>query len=411
MDTPHDTPPASTPRGGCVLTINGGSSSIKFALFGPAAGGDRLFAGAVERVGTPEASLRAAGLGDREDRKPIAATDPARAADELIDWLEERGDLAGVAAVGHRVVHGGPDHAEPRVIDAALLADLRRLVPLDPDHLPAELALKDALTRRRPTLPQVACFDTAFHHALPPVARVLPIPRRYGIRRYGFHGLSYAYLVEELRRVAGPTAPDGRLILAHLGSGASLAAVRGGACVDTTMRFTPAGGLVMGTRTGDLDPGVLIHLTRTENLTADQLDAVVNRESGLRGISETSSDMRDLLAREATDSRAADAVALFCYQAKKFIGAMAAALGGVDTLVFAGGVGENSPEVRSRICDGLAFLGVDLGLASNAANAAVISSGITGVTVRVIRTDEEVLIARTTACVLGLPFQQKDATP
>ncbi|QEL20355.1 acetate/propionate family kinase [Limnoglobus roseus] len=410
MDTPQHPPNERTSWGESVLTLNGGSSSIKFAVFARTGVSARLLAGAVERVGSPEAFLRATERGVEVDRKPITAKDPARAAEELIDWLEGQGVLDHVVAVGHRVVHGGPDHVEPRAIDAALVADLRRLVPLDPDHLPAEIALIEALIRRRPDLPQVACFDTAFHATLPPVAQRLPIPRRYGVRRFGFHGLSYAYLLEELRRTAG-VAADGRVILAHLGSGASMAAVRDGVCIDTTMGFTPTGGLVMGTRTGDLDPGVLVHLLRTESLTADQLDHLVNHEAGLKGVSETSSDMRDLMAHEATDERAADAVALFCYQAKKFIGALAAALGGVNTLVFAGGIGENAHEVRARICDGLGFLGIDLSLADNATNAAVISSGAGDVVVRVIPTDEEVMIARTTARVLGLSFQHEDPTP
>ena len=212
-------------------------------------------------------------------------------------------------------------------------------------------------------MPQVACFDTAFHHDLPRVAQIVPIPRRYeaaGVRRYGFHGLSYAYLMEELARVAGPEAAAGRVILAHLGSGASLAAVREGRCVDTTMGLTPASGLVMGTRSGDIDPGLVRFLMRSEGMTTEQFHDLVNHESGLLGVSETSPDLRDLLARQDADVRAAEAVALFCYQAKKAIGALAAALGGLDILVFSGGIGENSPEARRRICAGLEFLGIAL---------------------------------------------------
>src|SRR5207248_5014828 len=241
------------------------------------------------------------------------------------------------------------------------------------------------------------CFDTAFHATLPRVARLLPLPRRYdaaGIRRYGFHGLSYAYLMGELGRVAGPEAAAGRVILAHLGAGASMAAVQGRKSIDTTMSFTPTAGLVMATRTGDLDPGALVYLLRSENLSADQLDELLNKQSGLLGVSETSPDMRDLLAKQAGDVRAAEAVELFCYQARKWVGALAAALGGLDTLVFAGGIGENAAEVRQRICDGLGFLGVRLDPARNAAGAAVISADGTPATVRVIRTDEELMIAR-----------------
>src|SRR5262249_26562507 len=231
--------------------------------------------------------------------------------------------------------------------------------------------------KHSPDLPQVACFDTAFHRTLPQVARLLPVPRRYqaaGIERYGFHGLSYTYLMEELTRVAGDAAAERRAILAHLGAGASMAAVREGKCVDPSMAFTPTAGLVMATRTGDLDPGVLVNLLRSEKMTADGLDDLVNKQSGLLGVSETSPDMRDLLARQAGDPRGGGAVALSCYQAKKWLGAFAAALGGLETLVFAGGIGENAPEVRARVCDGLEFLGVRLDAARNAAGAAVISA-------------------------------------
>jgi len=237
------------------------------------------------------------------------------------------------------------------------------------------------------------------------MAKLLPIPRRYdakGIQRYGFHGLSYAYLMEELVRLGDPAAKTGRVILAHLGNGASLAAVLNGKSIDTSMGFTPAAGLVMSTRTGDLDPGLAPYLARTEQMTTEQFDGMVNHQSGLLGVSETSSDMRDLLDHEKSDVRAAEAVALFCYQTKKWIGAFAAALGGLDTLVFAGGIGENAAPVRARICDGLNFLGVKLDKARNAKNAAVISANASVVKVRVIRTDEELMIARSVCRILGL---------
>jgi acetate kinase len=250
----------------------------------------------------------------------------------------------------------------------------------------------------------VACFDTAFHHDLPRVAQLLPIPRRYeaqGVRRYGFHGLSYAFLMGELARLAGAEAAHGRVVLAHLGNGASLAAVRDGTPVDTSMSFTPTAGVPMSTRSGDLDPGLVWYLARTENMSAKQFNEMVNFQSGLLGISETSSDMSDLLDREPQDVRAADAVALFCYQVKKWIGAFAAALGGLDTLIFAGGIGENASTVRARICEGLEFLGIALEEERNAANAGVISAAAGQVAVRVIRTDEELMIARSVCRVLG----------
>jgi acetate kinase len=300
-------------------------------------------------------------------------------------------------------------HSEPERITSKLLAELRRVTPYDPDHLPHEIALIEAVLRRHPKLPQVACFDTAFHRTLPRVARLLPIPWRYaarGVERYGFHGLSYAYLMEELARI-DPVAARGRVILAHLGSGASLAAVRSGKSIDTSMGFTPTAGLVMSTRTGDLDPGVVYYLARAQHVTATQFQRMVNHESGLLGVSGTSSDVRDLLAREASDVRAADAVELFCYQARKWIGSFAAALGGLDALVFAAGIGENSPPIRDRICSGLGFLGIDLDPKRNAKNARVISTKASRVKVRIIRTDEELMIAKSVTRVLKLGTMRK----
>jgi acetate kinase len=393
-----------------LLAINGGSSSIKFALYEPADPPRRLLAGVLERLGSADAVLRITD-GDVKDGGTrqlqsilIDGRDHRHAIDQLLDWLEKHAGGGTLSAVGHRIVHGGARYIASQRVTPAMLAELKRLVPLDPEHLPAEIALVEAFARRFPSLPQVACFDTAFHHNMPRVAQLLPIPRRYqaqGLRRFGFHGISYAYLLEELNRVAGAAAAQGRVILAHLGAGASLAAVHEGKCVDTSMAFTPTAGLVMGKRTGDLDPGLLIHLLRSEALTADQLDNLVNHESGLLGLSETTSDMRDLLARETSDPRAADAANLFCYQAKKWIGAYAAALGGLDTLVFSGGIGEHAAAIRERISDGLEFLGIRLDAASNLANATVISADGSRVTVRVIPTDEEAMLARETRRVLA----------
>jgi acetate kinase len=301
------------------------------------------------------------------------------------------------------VVHGGPKYWEPQQITPEMVVELHHLSPFDPEHLPEEILLTEAFHRRFPNLPQIACFDTAFHHDLPRVAQLLPIPRRYeakGVRRYGFHGLSCEYLIKELARVAGAEAANGRVIIAHLGNGASVTAVRGGKSMDTSMSFTPTAGLPMSTRSGDLDPGLGWYLSRAENVTAKQFHHMVNHESGLLGISETSSDMRELQSREGEDVRAAEAVALFCYQAKKWICGMAGALAGLDTLVFAGGIGENAPEVRARICDGLGFLGLELNAARNGERAAVISADNARVTVRVIRTDEELMIARSVCNVL-----------
>jgi len=301
------------------------------------------------------------------------------------------------------VVHG-MQHTAPELVTQELLDELHRIRPYDPDHLPREIELIETFRQRHPKLPQWVCFDTAFHRTMPRVAKLLPIPRRFdakGVQRYGFHGLSYAYLMEELARRGDPAATKGRVILAHLGNGASLAAVRDGQSIDTSMGFTPTAGLVMSTRTGDLDPGLAPYLARTEQITTSQFYKMVNHESGLRGVSETSSDMRDLLAQEARDVRAAEAVALFCYQAKKWIGAFAAALGGLDTLVFSAGIGENCPSIRTRICDGLGFLGIELNAPRNAEDFAVISTDASRVTVRVIRTDEQLMIARSVSRLLA----------
>jgi acetate kinase len=335
----------------------------------------------------------------------VSAPDHTKAVDALMDWIEERSERDVLTAVGHRVVHGGPKYSAPQLITKEMVEELHRLSPFDPEHLPEEILLTEAFHRRFPDLPQVACFDTAFHHDLPRVARLLPIPRRYeaqGVRRYGFHGLSYAFLMEELARLAGAKAAQGRVILAHLGNGASLAAVHNGESIDTSMSFTPAAGVPMSTRSGDLDPGLFWYLARTEGFDAKRFNEMVNFQSGLLGMSETSSDMRDLIECETQDVRAAEAVALFCYQVKKWIGAFAAALGGLDTLVFSGGIGEKAPTVRARICSGLGFFGIELEEKRNAANESVISGAASRIKVRVIRTDEEWMIAKTVCRVLGL---------
>jgi acetate kinase len=302
------------------------------------------------------------------------------------------------------VVHGGREYREPQRVTPLVMQELKRLSPYDPEHLPAEIALIEECVRRYPRLPQVACFDTAFHRAMPVVARLLPIPRRYeklGVQRYGFHGLSYAFLIKELARIGRPAEASGRVILAHLGNGASMAAVKDGRPVDTTMGFTPASGLPMSRRSGDLDPGLVSYLARTEGMSADRFHRMVNSESGLLGVSEISSDMRDLLKEEQNDPRAADAVALFCYQAKKWIGALAAALGGIDTVVFSAGIGEHAPVIRARICEGLEFLGIVIDHVRNEKNEAVISKADGKVTVRVMHTDEEREIAGSVMEQLG----------
>ena len=401
---------ATAARGCSLLTINGGSSSIRFALYEAGEPLRLLLDGKVDRVGLSGTNLSfKESAGSAPDDRAIEPGDHGSAVAFLLDWLETRPPFAAVQGVGHRVVHGMA-HGDPEPVTPALLDELHRLIPNDPDHLPLATELMEAFRRRHPALPQVACFDTAFHRTMPRVATLLAIPRRYaaaGVRRYGFHGLSYGFLVEELVRLGDCAATKGRVILAHLGNGASLAAVRDGKSIDTSMGFTPAAGLMMGSRSGDLDPGLVSYLARTEQMSAMQFEDMVNHASGLLGVSEISSDLRDLLAREADDVRAAEAVALFCYQAKKWIGAYAAALGGLDTLVFAGGIGENAPLVRARICDGLGFLGIALNAERNARNASLISTDGGGVAVRVVRTDEELMIARSVMRVLGLGGQKE----
>lgn len=358
-----------------VLTINAGSSGVKCAVFRP---------------------------GDPPERM-LSETAKRDAPAVLIEWLGRQPAFATVGAVGHRVVHG-MRHIEPEVVTEELLVELRAMSAIVPEHLPFEIALIEAVRDRHPSLPQVACFDTAFHRGMPRVAKQLAIPRRLdakGVQRYGFHGLSYEFLIEELARTAGGDAAAGRVILAHLGGGASLAAVREGKSVDTSMGFTPASGLMMGTRCGDIDAGLVAFLSRTEGMTADGFECMASHESGLMGVSALTADMRELLTCEATDVRAAEAIALFCYQAKKWVGAFAAVLGGLDTLVFAGGIGENAPAVRARICEGLEFLGVALDPAANRDGATVISASSSRVAVRVIHTDEERVIARAVYRTIG----------
>ena len=379
-----------------ILTLNGGSSSIKFAVYETGETLLRTLHGQLGRIGSPGTHLTVTDSTTGESATlDVPVADPDAAVTYLIDWLEKQPAFSAITTVGHRVVHG-LERTDPERITPGLLAELHRISAYDPDHLPVEIALIEAIRARHPTLPQVACFDTAFHRTMPRVAQLLPIPRRFdaqGIRRYGFHGLSYLYLMDALNRL-GDGADDGKIILAHLGSGASMAAVCDGKSVDTTMGFTPTGGLPMGTRPGDLDPGVAWYLMQSESLTPAQFNHLINHECGLLGVSETSSDMRDLLDKQAVDVRAAEAVSLFCYQIKKAVGAFSAVMNGLDTLVFSGGIGEQSPEVRSRICHGMAYLGIKLSTQKNQANAPIISTDDSRVTVRVIPTDEESMIAK-----------------
>ena len=359
-----------------VLAINGGSSSIKYALFTLDAEPRRVCDGAVGHISA------------------VAAVD------HILDAIDSHSAAGNLAGIVHRMVHGGERFDRAQRVTTETLAELRALVPLAPNHLPAEIALIETCMRLRPETPQVVCFDTAFHRDLPSVSRTLPVPETPGLRRYGFHGLSYAYLLGELGRIAGPFAAGGRVVLAHLGNGASLAALAGGRCIDTSMGLTPAGGLVMSSRSGDLDPGVVTYLARVRSLSVGEVDDLMAHQSGLQAISGRSADMQELLALESSDARARLAVDIFCYQVRKWIGAFAAALGGLDTLVFSGGIGEHAPVVRYRICSELSFLGVQLLEPPDAADGQVISSAAGRVHVYVIPTNEALMMAREAHAVL-----------
>jgi acetate kinase len=387
----------------CILSINGGSSSIKFSLYKIKEPLEQLFNGEIENIGTKKAKLHFNNTVDQQKNNiDFEASNHEQAANNLIDWLEKQKHFDSVKAIGHRIVHG-MKHTQPELISDDLLSELKKISAFDPEHLPEEIKLIEIFRKRYPSLKQVACFDTSFHTSMPTVAKLLSIPRRFyekGIQRYGFHGLSFAYLLEELKRVAGDDTAKGNIILAHLGNGASLAAVKDGKSIDTSMGFTPTSGLPMGTRTGDLDPGVAWYLMQFEKLGPKQFSHLVNHESGLLGISETNADMRELMKIEDTDNRANEAIELFCYQTKKWIGSFAAALGGVDVLVFSGGIGEHSPEVRSKICDNLEFLGIELDEIKNMNNEGIISTETSRVPVHVIKTNEELMIAKLVCDVL-----------
>jgi acetate kinase len=398
--TLHESQDALSENEPNILVLNSGSSSIKFALFGgePTAG-RRLRSGTISGIGASSAQWKLSIVENEPTAETLGRLDHPAAIEYLLDHLA----ALRFTAVGHRIVHGGPNHQEPTRIDQSLIDDLKSIVLFAPEHLPQAIALIEAIAKRFPDLPQVACFDTTFHKDLPTVARTLPLPRRLqsiGVRRYGFHGLSFEYLMGELERVGRAGETDGRIILAHLGNGASLAAVHHRKPMDTTMGMTPAGGLVMATRTGDLDPGVVSFLERQEKLSAEQFHRMVNHESGMVGISETSGDMRELMQAAKTDPRADEAIELFCYSARKWIGAFAAALGGLDTLVFSGGIGEHAPEVRAQICRGLSFFGIELDPARNSSNEPIITRDGATTTVRVIPTDEESTILRSVQRIL-----------
>ena len=380
-----------------ILTINGGSSSIKFAMFQVQDNLTLLFSGSIKNINSQNTFFNCTGKNIEEKNIALLQVDNFdKGSAYLLDWLEMQTDFKNVKAVGHRVVHG-MQHTKAIKISLKLLEELKMISMYDPEHLPSEIKLVELFVKRHPAIVQVACFDTSFHTTMPHIAKLLPIPLKYfkkGIQRYGFHGLSYAYLMQQLQNIKGINTAKLKIILAHLGNGASLAAVKNNQCIDTSMGFTPASGLIMGTRTGDLDPGVAWYLMQVEKLNAKKFNHLINHESGLIGLSETSADMQQLIKIKNDDSRAAAAFKLFCYQAKKYIGSYAAALDGLDIIVFSGGIGENSPEVRMQICTGLNFLGIELDEMKNKNNELVISTNSSKATVYVIKTNEELMIAQ-----------------
>ena len=387
-----------------ILTINSGSSSIKLSLYHMGTAETLLLSGIIGNIGQDNGFFSLTKPDGTELLgRHLDIPDHDTALRAFFEWFDHSPEYNDVYAAGHRVVHGGKRYVRPEIIDDRLLQALNALVPLAPDHLPQEIKAIREFRRLHPDLIQVACFDTAFHRSMPDVAQLYALPeevRRQGVLRYGFHGLSYEYILSELNRVAGAGSADGRVIIAHLGNGASMGAFRGGKSIDTTMGFTPAGGLVMSTRSGDLDPGVLVYLLREKGLDASALNRMVNKQSGLLGASGTSSSMKELLDNEPSDRRAAAAVDLFCYQAQKFVGALSAALGGVETLIFTGGIGENAPPVRERICKNLEFLGISVDRDRNLKNFSIISRDRGPVSIRVMKTNEELMIARHTYALI-----------
>ncbi len=386
-----------------VLTLNAGSSSIKFALFRSAPGLSLLSHGQIEGIGTTPHFRATAPSGEvlAERRWQDGHADHEALLGTLLDWVSAHLGADALVAVGHRVVHGGPDHDRPQRVTDTLLAELDRLCPLAPLHQPHNIAPIRVLGALRPELAQVVCFDTAFHHGMPLPARRVALPREYeaeGVRRYGFHGLSYEYIANRLRETA-PAMARGRVIVAHLGNGASLCAMRDGRSIDTTMGFTALDGLVMGTRCGTLDPGILLYLQRTHEMDAERLEQLLYERSGLLGVSGLSSDMRVLM--RSTDTRAREAIALFVFRLAREAGALVSSLGGLDALVFTAGIGENTPAIRSAACERLAWLGVALDEDANARGAERISLPGSRIEVRVMATDEEGMIARHTIETVG----------
>lgn len=396
----------------CVLVLNAGSSSVKFALFSADQRPARHLSGAVDGIGRDRGRFHAkdetGGMRVDEERR---VSNQEEAIELILSSVERRSAGWTIIAVGHRIVHGGPDCDCPELVTAELEERLKKLIPLAPLHLPHNLAGIAAVRAHRSHLPQVACFDTAFHEGLPKLARMTGLPRDiagHDIRRYGFHGLSYEFIVDELRRTHGAAVADQRVIVAHLGNGASMAAIKGGRSLETTMGFSTLAGLPMGTRSGDLDPGIVLYLLMEKGLSAEAVQHMLHERSGLLGISGASSDMRALL-EQRDRPHVSEAIDYFCARARAYIGSLAATLGGLNHLVFTGGIGANAPEIRQRICEGLEFLGIDLDPARNRAGQRAISRDGSRVAIEAIPTDEETMIARHTVALVPLLAAAREA--
>ena len=358
----------------------------------------RSVAGKIDRIGLADPVLH---LGS--EQRTLNIHSHAEALPLLLPPIKKTLGTDELSAIGHRVVHGGPRYRQHQRIDSTMLAELERLSPFDPEHLPAEISVMRSCAELFPDVPQFACFDTAFHRDLPRVAYLLPIPRKYekhGIRRYGFHGLSCSWLMQQLEQTYGPDVANGRIIIAHLGNGASMTAVHQGRSVDTTMSFTPTAGLVMSRRTGDLDPSLAAYLARTENMSVERFQHG-QRRIRFAGHFRKSVPICAICCKRKTLTRAADAVASFCYNAKKHLAALAATMGGFDTLIFSGGIGESSSAIRARLCEGLEFIGIKLDPIANQQNATIISKSESKVAVHVIKTDEEMFIAQTVNALIN----------
>ncbi|QES87605.1 acetate/propionate family kinase [Rhizosphaericola mali] len=380
-----------------VLVLNGGSSSIKFAVY--TVNDQELILeikGQIDRIGDYNSHLEMKWAnGQTFLSEKINRSNYTQSTIKLLEYLQKYVGMEDVSTIGHRIVFGGHHHF-PRLIDDTLLQELRSWTDYDEDHLPAAIKVIEIFQKHFPTIPQVASFDTSFHTNLPKVAKLYALPIAYyeqGIRRYGFHGLSYTFLLRQIKTLQPELVSFGKMIFAHLGNGASIAAIKNGQCIDTSMGFTPTAGLVMGTRCGDIDPGILLHLIRQEKLPARRVRGLINHKSGLWGLSEISSDMRTLLEKENKNEKVKDAIHLFCYNLVKYIGSYAAILEGINAIVFAGGIGENSPEIRKRICQKLSYLGLSLDENKNNNNETIISTEHSVIKVFVIKTDEEIILA------------------